>query len=106
MEELPNLDYIKELAGDDKDFEQKFITIIKEEFPLERQIYLDHILKDEPRAAAEIVHKIKHKFNILGLEEAYRFAVAFEEELHLGNRKMDEDFKAILKKIETYLKTI
>ncbi len=106
MEELPNLNYIKELAGDDKDFEQKFIAIIKEEFPVEMETYLNHISMEEPRAAAEIVHKLKHKFNILSLEQAYGFAVVFEEELQLGNMKMDRDFKTILKKIETYLKTI
>tara|TARA_R110000796_G_scaffold104102_1_gene213775 strand:- start:161083 stop:161400 length:318 start_codon:yes stop_codon:yes gene_type:complete len=104
--EQANLSYIKELAGDDKVFEQKFITILKEEFPQEVQIYKDHIEKDEPRSAAEIVHKLKHKFNILSMEASYKFAVDFEEELRVGENKMHTDFNAILKYIQNYLNTI
>jgi len=102
----PNLSYIKELAGDDKVFEQKFITILKEEFPQEVDIYKNHIAKEEPRSAAEIVHKLKHKFNILSMEDAYRFAVEFEDELRVGESKLHADFMDILNFTHTYLKTI
>lgn len=106
MKEQPNLNYIKELAGEDVEFENKFIAILKKEFPEEEQTYLNHIMAEEPRAASEIVHKLKHKFNILSMEDAYNFAVAYEEDLRTGNAEMDLDFRRILKTIESYLKTI
>ncbi len=106
MEEKPNLTYVKNLAGDDLAFEKKFIGIIKDEFPVEMATYLDHIKYDEPRAAAEIVHKLKHKFNILSMEQAYGFAVTYEEQLQLGDMKMDLDFRKLLDQITRYLKTI
>lgn len=106
MQEKPNLTYIKELAGDDLAFEQKFIDILKEEFPEETAIYIAHIQKNEPRAAAEIVHKLKHKFNILSMEEAYKLAVNYEEELRAGRTEMHHRFKRILNTIKDYLNTI
>jgi len=104
--EQPNLSYIKELAGDDAAFEEKFIAIIKEEFPLEVKEYMHQMKNDHPRAAAEIVHKLKHKFNILSLEKAYILSVDYEEELRLGHSELHNKFIVILKNIETYLKTI
>ncbi|EAR02319.1 hypothetical protein [Maribacter sp. HTCC2170] len=106
MKEQPNLNYIKELAGDDIDFENRFIAIVKEEFPVEKDTYVGYIEQELPRAASEIVHKLKHKFNILSMEGAYKFAVTYEERLREGNTEMDMDFRKILETIETYLKTI
>ncbi|MDE3742647.1 Hpt domain-containing protein [Maribacter polysaccharolyticus] len=106
MKEQPNLNYIKELAGEDVEFENKFIAIIKDEFPEEVDIYLNHIVAQEPRAASEIVHKLKHKFSILSMEDAYRFAVIYEEHLRTGNTDLDLDFRRILNTITSYLKTI
>ncbi|WP_430909536.1 Hpt domain-containing protein [Maribacter sp. 2-571] len=106
MKEIPNLSYVRDLAAGDGVFEQKFIRIIKEEFPEEARKYKQHISLDEPRAAAEVVHKLKHKFNILSMTDAYGFAVKYEEQLQLGDMEMDEKFKSILQKITLYLKTI
>tara|TARA_R110002049_G_scaffold63832_1_gene169301 strand:+ start:3749 stop:4069 length:321 start_codon:yes stop_codon:yes gene_type:complete len=106
MIETPNLNYIKELAGEDIEFEKKFIKIIKEEFPEEVDTYLGHIQTNELLMAAETVHKLKHKFNVLGLEKAYGYAVTYEENLREGNINMDMDFRAILQKITKYLTTI
>lgn len=106
MTEKPNSNYIKELAGNDADFEQKFIAIIKEEFQQEVATYLSHLQNDMPRAASEDVHKLKHKINILGLEKSYEIAVRFEEELRVGNTKSQSEFTAILKTMEVYIKTL
>ena len=106
MPEKPNLTYIKELAGDDLDFEQKFIDILKNEFPEEMAIYMSHIQNNEPRAAAEIVHKLKHKFNILSMEEAYKVAVEYEEELRAGRTETHHRFQRILYTIKDFLNTI
>lgn len=104
--EQPNLNYIKELSGNDISFEQKFIKIVKNEFPEEKMEYLNCMQRKDFKATAEIVHKLKHKLNILGLEKGYRLAVAFEEELKLGNNKLNKDFVLILNVIEKYMLTI
>ncbi len=104
--EQPNLDYIKELAGGDYSFEQKFLGIVKSEFPVEKQTYIDSIKKKDYNATAEIVHKLKHKFNILGLHNGYRLAVRFEEELKFGNPNQKDDFMKILDTIENYILNI
>jgi len=106
MIEKPNLSYIDNLAGDDVDFKEKFISVIKEEFPVEVTMYKDHISRNEPRAASEVVHKLKHKFNILSMVEAYALAVNYEEELRVGNKQKDVEFCSVLDCITNYLNTI
>ena len=106
MEEKPNLLYIKKLAGEDLAFEAKFIAIIKEEFPLEVNEYMRCVIDQQFKETAEIVHKLKHKLNILGLEQAYKLAVQYEEDLHNSETKLDKKFRIILKNIENFIKTI
>lgn len=104
--EIPNMNYIEELSGNDLDFKGAFIKILKDEFPLEKIEYTDNIENDNTDAASQNVHKLKHKMNILGLEESYKVAVLFEEELRLGNNRLKNDFMKIMITIEDYLKTI
>jgi hypothetical protein len=52
------------------------------------------------------VHKLKHKLNILGLEEAYGLSVIYEEELKKGDTSLAPKFTSILDTIESYLNTI
>ncbi|TLF44415.1 Hpt domain-containing protein [Maribacter aurantiacus] len=106
MTEQPNLEYINQLSGDDMDFKQQFITILKEEFPLEKEVYYDHVENARLKQTADIVHKIKHKFNILGLHNSYEVAVRYEKELLEGRTHSETEFKSILKKVETYLDII
>lgn len=106
MTEQPNLDYINQLSGDDTEFKQQFITILKEEFPLEKEVYYGHVENARLKETADIVHKIKHKFNILGLHNSYEVAVRYEKELLDGGTNSEADFKSILKKVEDYLDTI
>lgn len=107
MQEVPNLNYIKELSGADNTFEQKFIGVLQDEFPEELKTYREYVEKQgDYKAAAEMVHKLKHKFNILSMHKAYALAVTYEEELLKGNYKSHADFMPILLQIKTYLKTI
>jgi len=106
MKEVPNLKYIKELAGDDKAFEQKFIDIVKLEFPEEKQEYINCYTGNKYLSTAEIVHKLKHKFNILGMHEGYRLAVTYEEELKLENTNLHTSFLRVLETIEAYIKDL
>ena len=106
MQQPPNISYIKELSGEDRAFEQKFIKILKDEFPEEMRTYKEHIKQQELIRAAEMVHKLKHKFNILSMSNAYEFAVHYEEELREGRKELDVDFLPFLQTITNYLKTI
>ncbi|MRI00608.1 Hpt domain-containing protein [Kriegella sp. EG-1] len=106
IEEFPNMDYVIHLGGTDFDFERKFIAILKKEFTWQLGNYLYHIKKDEPRAAAEVVHKIKFKFSVLGMNHAFTFSEYYEEQLHVGNMALDEDFKKCLRKVNEFLKTL
>ncbi len=106
MKEQPNLDYIEALAAGEDAFKVKFINILKEEFPEERDEYLENLKNDLPRQASLNVHKLKHKLSILGLAEGYVIAVDHEEALREGSRKHQKAFLEILNTIETFLKTI
>ncbi len=54
--------------------------------------------------ASEIVHKIKHKISILGLEENYRDAKAFEHGLRKGDVALQSNFETTLMIITDFLK--
>lgn len=102
----PNIDYIKKLSGDNSEFEQKFILILKEEFPVETQDYKNFIESRDLKMAAELVHKLKHKFNILSMTDAYTYAVAYEEELLANDMSGDVNFIAFLDTVKNYLNTL
>ncbi|MFC4094296.1 Hpt domain-containing protein [Euzebyella saccharophila] len=104
--ETPNKNYIKQLAGDDLEFEQQFINILKEEFPVERNEYQKTLQNKEYQETAQLVHKIKHKFNILGLEESYQLAQDYEAELLKSKTDMQTKFEASLNLVEEYIQTI
>ena len=105
-EEQPNLSYIDKLAGEDMEFKQRLLTILKEEFPLEQIEYLDSAAVQNAERAAFVVHKLKHKFNILGMQQGYRLAVDYEKALQGGDFGLDKDFTKILGCIGDYLKTV
>ena len=103
--EEPNLSYIRELSGGDEEFEQKMLSILKSELPEEIETYQNHVENQEFKRIAEIVHKIKHKISILGLEKSYEFAVSFEEELKNDNPDRQDTFLRILQNMEEFLMT-
>jgi len=106
IEETPNMNYVIELGGEDHDFRKKFVEILKREFTDQLGSYLLHIKLDEPRAAAEVVHKLKYKFTMLSMKRAFYFAEGYEEHLHVGDMTLDDDFKKILKTVKEYLLTL
>nr|WP_321413562.1 Hpt domain-containing protein [uncultured Allomuricauda sp.] len=106
MKESPNLAYVDNLADGDEAFRQKFIGILKEEFPLEKMEYITAIESSLFREASEHVHKIKHKLNVLGIHNAYTLAVQHENELRNGEQSFKQEFLLILQNVENYLKTI
>ncbi|MFT5846618.1 MAG: HPt (histidine-containing phosphotransfer) domain-containing protein [Psychroserpens sp.] len=104
--EQPNLSYIESMSGGDKAFEQQLIAIIKEEFPEEKKVYFENSVAKNYKLTAENVHKLKHKISILGLENSYEVAVAFENNLLEGNTARQDEFEAILTVITNYLQQL
>lgn len=104
--EAPNLDYIKKLSGGDTEFEQKLISVIKDEFPGERAEYDANIDNKDYLMAAQNVHKLKHKFSILGLEQSYRLAEQFEDDLKNSVIERSEAFNTVLYRISAFLEQI
>lgn len=104
--ETPNISYIKNMSGGDSGFEQKIIAIIKEEFPMEKQEYINNYNSKNFKLAAGNVHKLKHKISILGLEKSYDIAVAFEHNLLEGNTDLNQEFESILNNITNYLQKL
>lgn len=104
--EQPNMTYINELSGGDKEFESKIITIIKQEFPEEKQNYYSSIEKEDFNTAAAHVHKLKHKISILGLKASYNVASDYENNLKRNTTNGKAAFDEVLHTITNFLNTI
>lgn len=102
----PNMNYIEQLADGDAEFKQQFINILKEEFPKEKEQYLTAITKADYKLAREVVHKLKHKFNILGMENAYRLSVKYEDELKANTTVLNTQFMQVMDTMETYIRNL
>lgn len=96
MKEQPNFTYLEQLSGGDKDFRNKLIGVVKEEFPDERELYLENMERDNLASAGSNVHKLKHKMSILGLEKSYRFSERYEDELRENNPENHGKYLEIL----------
>ena len=103
MTEVPNLNYIKEVAGGNEEFEQRFLNIIQDEFPKEKEDYLNFLGSGELEEAGKIVHKIKHKLGILSMNGSYQLAIQYEEDLQYGDMKLKEDFFNVLQIVEAFI---
>ena len=104
--ETPNLNYIKEMSAGDLAFEEKLISIIKEEFPQEKQVYFENINGKNYKLAADNVHKLKHKISILGLEKSYAIAVNYEGNLIDQNEVGRAEFETLLQIISQFIETL
>lgn len=106
MKEQANINYILELAAGSKEFEQKLIQIIKNEFPEEKSIFLDNYQNQRYIQTAENVHKLKNKIGMMGLENGYQVAIDFEKELRKNKSSLFPKFMLTLDTIEAFLETL
>jgi HPt (histidine-containing phosphotransfer) domain-containing protein len=106
MCEIPNLNYIESLAGEDEEFKTKIIDIIKKEFREEKLKYERLLAKHDLKEIAGIIHKIKHKISILGYEKGYLVAEAYENSLK-EQSPLDTDlqikFEKLLKQMDDFI---
>lgn len=99
----PNLHYIEDLAGGDLIFKDKLIAIIKAEFPEEKASYLDAFQSKNYKETAEMVHKLKNKISMLGMQNAYVLAQNYEEDLKLNLIDRQEDFLQVLDQMSQFI---
>lgn len=101
--ETPNLSYIKQLADGDSEFEANLISILKRELPKEKEAFIESVRVKNYQNSATLVHKIKHKISILGLERSYEVAANFENNLSKNNDAGKIDFENVLETITNFL---
>ncbi|APZ47576.1 histidine kinase [Polaribacter reichenbachii] len=106
--EIPNLEYIEKLARGNESIRNTLIEVIKTEFPEEKKKYQNSIEKKDFKEIEDNVHRIKHKFSILGLETSYEKANEFEKNLreHNLDPMQKAHFDQTLLDISLFLKTI
>jgi HPt (histidine-containing phosphotransfer) domain-containing protein len=106
MKEVPNLEYINQLAKDDEVLRNRLLMVLTNEFPIEVQNYETYCLQSDFLKMSECVHKLKHKIGILGLENAYHIAAQFEDQLKNGSAELQVSFEKTLKNIDYFLKEL
>ena len=101
--ETPNLNYINQLSGDNDVFKQKMIAILQRELPIEMAAYFSFLKEGDLLQAAQLVHKIKHKVSILGLEKSYYIASEYEDNLKNNTITLQDDFHSILNVMQEFV---
>lgn len=101
--EKPNNNYIDQLAGDDLEFRAKMINILQKELPEEIAEYNSKLAESDMKQAGLMVHKLKHKVSILGLEKSYYLAEKYEKNLKEGNTDFQEDFELLLQEMSKFV---
>jgi len=81
MKKEANWDHLKMICKDDDDCVETFRKVLLKELPNELQILNQSMESESLSSAAEIVHKIKHKFALVNMESAYQLSVIYEKEL-------------------------
>ncbi|HIB38130.1 Hpt domain-containing protein [Mesonia sp.] len=106
MKEQPNLSYINQLSGGDKEFETKLISIVKKELPEEIYTYNLNLKNKNFELAADNVHKLKHKISILGLELCYQLAIDYEDDLREQNLSRKNEFENVLQAMINFIEEL
>ncbi|WP_445456684.1 Hpt domain-containing protein [Flavobacterium sp. HNIBRBA15423] len=104
--EQPNTDYIDKLSGDNLEFRNRMIEILKRELPEEIEVYQNLIKNKNYLLTAQSVHKLKHKISILGLEKSYYLAEKFEDNLKNQSVLLQTDFENVLKLINEFVNNL
>lgn len=106
MKKLPDLSKFDEICDNDLEFKEQMISILKKEFPIEKNAFLNAFTSANYKESAEVVHKLKHKINLLNLEEGYKLASEFERQLLDNSIELYEEFIVVIDIIEQFLKKI
>lgn len=80
----------------------RLIAVLKKEFPEEVEDYEINIRTYNFEAASNCVHKLKHKIGLLGLENGYKEARVFEDNLKNDSNEFQSNFEEILNSIKFF----
>ncbi len=100
----PNLNVIHKMSQGDQGFEKQLLDIARQELIIEVEEFRKWMECKNHKLAAELVHKIKHKVSLLGMEKSYETVQEFEEQLKRGRLALHPDFEVIIEKMTTFLK--
>lgn len=98
-----NLVYIDKLANGDENFKMRLIQVIKAELPVEIDVYNTYITDRNYTSAAGMVHKIKHKIIVLGLDNCYTIAEKHEQNLKNNSCHLNSKFEEIINNMLAYI---
>lgn len=97
------MSYINELSGDSVAFKNRIISILKAELPEEIKQYTDYKEQANYDQMYQMVHKLKHKITVLGLEKSYYIAEEYELNLKNKTTKLQSEFENILKVMQEFV---
>ncbi len=103
--ETPNLDYIHAVAKGDDSFVKEILTVILEELPKEQSLYCKCIEDSNWQNAASLVHKIKHKFTIVGLVQGAAVANEHEKHLQMNSPEYHGQFNDLINLVRTFIQS-
>ena len=101
--DTPEFSNIELISMGNVEFKNKLLAILKTEFPVELEQFEFCFKNGELGLAAEVVHKLKHKINLLNMKNDYKLARQFEIDLSNGKSGSCNDFKVIMNNITTFL---
>lgn len=101
--EKPNTNYVDQLSGANNEFRNKLIAILKRELPDEINAYKVQLERGNFTTAAQIVHKLKHKISILGMEKSYYLAEDYEDNLVQNCTLLQNEFESILESMQEFV---
>lgn len=104
--ELPNLEYLEQMADGDLEFINEIFSVLKREIPIEHKKYQELIANNAFMEAAALVHKIKHKFIIIGLKESYESANEHESMLKKGKATLHTKFLESIERVNNFIKEL
>ena len=95
--------HLMKICQDDKDCLEKFRAVMLEELPTETEGLHMATKAQDLLAAAELVHKIKHKFALVEMKAAYQYALTYEVALKEGDSSGADTFVAYLELLHEFL---
>lgn len=93
--EKPNLDYIDSLADGDEEFRLSLLSHLSKELPIELDKLKNSIENNIPLEQADSIHKIKHKFAMVGMKHHNEVSQVVESNIRNG-QNMDDHSKLLI----------
>lgn len=103
MKEEPNFIYLNQLSAGEQAVKDRLLSVLKEEFATEYEVYKANISNSNLLFASEIVHKIRHKIGFLGMEKAYDLTSDYEKNLKNNSLDLKEEFETVLGVINAFI---